>query len=330
MKVQWKRVVPVLAIAGMLLLPMSVATAVDITVNGDISDWVQNASSIYTGANPTDGAFSAKTGVLSWIEDGCSGSQGYVGPGYGGQNFDMEAMYAYYDSTGSKPGLYVAIVTGFDPDGVKYWGNVNPTYLPGDIFFDFGGNGSWDMAVETSPGGTQGYAYTGSGTSWYTAALSPYSDVGPAEIDHSAASLATDGDDPSYVAFEYVDKVTGGSATVSELGTVDDPEVIDDQWDNQDTSNGPYASASGWNQYDHNVIELYLSDDFLQANHWQLTTGAVDVLAFATQQCGNDYSDMGTVSIPEVPEPVTMVMLGCLGAGMLGARAAARRRKTEK
>jgi hypothetical protein len=42
--------------------------------------------------------------------------------------------------------------------------------------------------------------------------------------------------------------------------------------------------------------------------------------------CGNDNL-MGKIPDGAVPEPVTMVMLGCLGAGMLGSRKLSQRKK---
>jgi hypothetical protein len=48
-----------------------------------------------------------------------------------------------------------------------------------------------------------------------------------------------------------------------------------------------------------------------------------------TQECGND-DGMGKIPEGSVPEPFSMVMLGCLGAGMLGARKARQWRKAAK
>jgi hypothetical protein len=337
MKVQWKRVVPVLAVAGMLLLPMSVATATVINVDGNIGDWVQNVAAIYSAANPTfpvaNGgsgnplAFAAHGDVASWGvgglgEDG-PGLGDYVGPGYGGQNYDVEAMYAFYDNVNpiaANQGLYVAVVTGFDPDGVRNWSNGDPTYLPGDLFFDFGSNGVYDLAVSTSNDLGLGMAYTPNGDPWYTMGVA-YS-IGPNQIIGSAATPAG-----AVSAYLFSDKVVGGFANVSDIGAINVP----DQWDNQTTHNGPYASnnPADWNRYDHNVMEVFLSEAWLAARNIAVN-GPITVREYWTEDCGNDYGSVPSVTVPQVPEPVTMVMLGCLGAGMLGARAAARRRKTEK
>jgi hypothetical protein len=326
MKVPWKRVVPVLAIAGMLLLPISVATAAVITVDGNIGDWGVNVGAMNSNANPGTAVFNTGlvSGVSWWAEDGAIGSSGYVEPGYGGQNYDVEAMYAYADATG----LYVAVVTGFDKGGVYGWqgGSVvdpynnhySAYYRPGDIFFDFGNDGvGWDLAVETAGliqgtqpnarGGVVGNAYSGTGTWWTTPTDFP-AEV-PSEIIHPTTGDTGLG---SPGAFVYSDVVTGGADNLVEGGS-------------------PHASGNSadWNRYDHNVIEVYLSSAWLATQGYNLS-GSVTVTTHWTEQCGNDTGETPSVTVPQVPEPVTMVMLGCLGAGMLGARAAARRRKTEK
>src|SRR5262245_59287531 len=94
-----------------------------ILVDGSFADW---------GINPGAGDWDSSVGTRIFFENytGTDGT-GFVGPGWGGQFFDVEAMYAY------RPGnkLYFGIVTGFDPDGVLHNGQ---TYTAGDIFFDVG------------------------------------------------------------------------------------------------------------------------------------------------------------------------------------------------
>jgi len=335
MKVRWKGVVPVLAVAGMLLLPMSVATALDIDVDGSIIDWLpqQQVTNIYSAYNPGDLQFTPPTGsgVACWREDGVFPPGSYVDPGYGGQNYDVEAMYAYADDSG----LYVAVVTGFDPIGVNNWYNGSwvgaPYYEPGDLFFDFNETPpdvprTWDLAIETYDADSEGHVYqpVNNHSTWYS--MGEAFNIGPNQIDHN---MATDKGDlgGSYV---FADKVVDGTAYVAaELG-----ENVTGQWDNQGdgaANTFPYASEhqNDWNKYDHNVLEVYLSSEFLASLGFN-DLSSITVQSFWTEDCGNDWGQTPVVTVPQVPEPVTMVMLGCLGAGMLGARAAARRRKTEK
>lgn len=98
-----------------------------IEVNGDMSDW---------GVTP--GAYGASdwvpdNGAISKEEDqDSSGYYGYLGPGYGGQPFDAEAIYSIRENGY----VYGAIVTGHPVDG--YTGASGIHYCPGDIFFNFG------------------------------------------------------------------------------------------------------------------------------------------------------------------------------------------------
>ncbi len=66
---------------------------------------------------------------------------GWLDPGYGGDLFDVEAMYFGIDDEN----YYFAVVTGFGPEG-RDW------YRPGDLFVDFGQDG-YDYAFITHMGG---------------------------------------------------------------------------------------------------------------------------------------------------------------------------------
>ncbi len=56
---------------------------------------------------------SAPPNLNYWVEDYVSGGGGWLGPGDGGQDYDIEAMYLGWDA--SK--YYIGIVTGFPIDG---------------------------------------------------------------------------------------------------------------------------------------------------------------------------------------------------------------------
>ena len=107
-----------------------------ITVDGNWSDW---------GINPNAGVWTPTTGTRIFYENytGTDGT-GFVGPGWGGQYFDVEALYAMRtDNT-----FYFAVVTGFDPDGVLWQGTP---YLAGDVFLDVGTG--WNVGVDLQTGG---------------------------------------------------------------------------------------------------------------------------------------------------------------------------------
>ena len=84
-----------------------------VNIDGNMSDWGILATTGFTTAdsvnNPVTGY---QNGVYFWEEDGHY-SSGYVGPGYGGQNYDIEALYVTSDSDY----LYIGIITGFFPSG---------------------------------------------------------------------------------------------------------------------------------------------------------------------------------------------------------------------
>lgn len=126
-------------------------------VDGNLDDW---------GVTP-ESDWQPNEGIFSWVEDYTDyRHNGYVGPGYGGQPFDVEAMYA----TVNNGNLYVAIVTGMPPvgSGPMYSANdtphSSPYYYPGDIGFDFNGDGFFEYGLETtgrSDNTLDGYAQNG-------------------------------------------------------------------------------------------------------------------------------------------------------------------------
>jgi len=145
-----------------------------ITVDGHWTDW---------GIQPGGGDWSSSTGQRIFYED-YTGSDGgaYVGPGWGGQYFDVEAIYAQR----AGQDLYFAIVTGFDPDGVIYLGSP---YTPGDIFLN-AGNG-WNVGIDLETG----HVFTGA-TSTNPAdfpASAPFTIAGGTDIGATALSVPFDG-----------------------------------------------------------------------------------------------------------------------------------------
>jgi len=75
-------------------------------------------------------------------EDNYTGSgSGWVGPGYGGQAYDVEYIGLYIDGSD----VYFGLQTGFD---VTLMAEDAPDYLPGDFFIDFGNDGSWDIGID--------------------------------------------------------------------------------------------------------------------------------------------------------------------------------------
>lgn len=145
------RILLSIAMLGLVLICADYAMAY--TIDGDLSDW---------GVNPSTSQWVPNAGVFYTQED-YVGPGGYVGPGWGGQQFDAEALYVYADSTN----LYLALVTGFPATGVDIGSSH---YSAGDIALDFGPNGTWDYGIEIGGhnplgyggySGTPGHVYTG-------------------------------------------------------------------------------------------------------------------------------------------------------------------------
>lgn len=93
---------------------------------------------------------SAPTHLNYWVEDYVSGGGGWLGPGDGGQNYDVEAMYLGWDATN----YYIGIVTGFPLAGLdEFNGYYVQHWDAGDIALDVTGDGFYDYAVDVSSGG---------------------------------------------------------------------------------------------------------------------------------------------------------------------------------
>ena len=140
--------------AGVILMGAGSAQAYTInngSNNGNLSDW---------GVYPSTGDWTPTLhqGIFPSVEDYVRTSDGFVNPGYGGQTFDMEAIYTSWDTNN----LYIAIVTGDFPinttGGVQYG---NQWYSLGDIAIDFGVNGTYDYGIELGSHATSAHGYDG-------------------------------------------------------------------------------------------------------------------------------------------------------------------------
>jgi hypothetical protein len=252
-------------------------TVSGIVVDGSLDDWGVSAPTGTNGNNwvPTQGA---------WASEDSVGSDGYVGPGYGGQDFDIEAVYSGFDTSTNT--LYFALVTGFDIGGESLGGTL---YLPGDVFFDFGNDGSWDLAFDmssrtgTSPGSTMNAIATPGLT---------YTDT-PFGVPGFASGPFT---------------ATGGST---------ESNAVSFAYDN----NGPAA----WNQsLDHNVYEFsyVVTNASWLAELYQPGNG---YLVHWTMACGNDLLQL---PVDPAPAPLPgAALLGLVGATIVGAKRVVTRRR---
>ncbi len=119
------------ALALAISLGISQAWALAISVDGNLNDWGISPSTWL----PSDPRIHHK------IEDQTGNANAYLGPGWGGQAYDAEAMYALIQ--GNR--LYVAMATGHDPRTL-HKPSAN-SYGAGDFFLDFGKNGTYEVAI---------------------------------------------------------------------------------------------------------------------------------------------------------------------------------------
>lgn len=246
---------------------------------------------------PTQGAWAYEDSVLN---------AGFVGPGYGGQDFDAEALYTGFDVTNNT--LYVALVTGFNIEG-QVMGGV--TYFAGDIFIDFGNyrpqNGQNPENNSNITSTNTAVPYNNTGHSWDLAfslngalatdttrnAVRNFGIQGspaPGQQGYNGGPLrATGGTVDGQAGFNYTANFGSTHRNLYQFAY------------QLDTTNALHA---GW------IDSLYSNNSGANGGwtvHW-------------TMSCGNDYLDAAGYLVP-VPAAAPMGLLG------LGLAAFARRRK---
>lgn len=118
-----KKAVLILYALGFGLSAESMAAT--ITIDGKLTDWGLNWSDS-DAAND----WVPKLGIYSAVEDHITNGS-YLDPGYGGQAYDAEALYVTQDDTH----LYIALVTGHDPDTLQ--DPSKNSYSAGDFVLNF-------------------------------------------------------------------------------------------------------------------------------------------------------------------------------------------------
>ena len=262
----------------------------NIAIDGNLvgsDDWIDPAFTLPGSEDSTAAFWTPDRGAYA-IEDVVDAS-GRIWPGYGGQNFDAEALYTGLNTTNDR--LFVSLVTGFDIGGQSV-GDVD--YNIGDIFIDIGNDGTWDLAFDLTD--VSGAATTVNSVTAFTTDDTPQGGgfdniFDPLDVLPSPWNAnGTDGSGD--VEFAYTDGDAGGD-------------------DGGDT--------------DHNVFEFGFDVTELQSEQMQSIDGWT---VFWTMSCGNDFlfnsaAGTGTFDPPVVPTPSAFV-LGSLG--LLGVSAIQRRR----
>jgi len=125
-----RRATALLILTAVLLLPGRASASLF------LQDWGVS----YGNWNPTAFTGTSNYTVEDWTP--AVNDEGYLDPGWGGDDYDVEAVYFGADSDN----YYFAVVTGFAPGG-------QDGFDAGDLFVDIGNDGTYDIAFYQSEGG---------------------------------------------------------------------------------------------------------------------------------------------------------------------------------
>jgi hypothetical protein len=172
------------------------ASAAIVVGDGTLADWglASGAPGAYNVGNPQS-QWAPGAGI-QYIPEDQNPAVYALGPGYGGQNFDVEAIYFKREADIA----YFAVVSGF-PLAASSYLYGGRTYYPGDLAFDFAGGTSYEfgLAVTTHNGVLQGHLYENA--TWsnptYTSSgpfrLTGGGDAGTAQFGYNATTYIANG-----------------------------------------------------------------------------------------------------------------------------------------
>lgn len=117
-------------LATALLAAFSGTAAASIVVDGNLSDWGINKNT-----------WAPASGIHYSVEDSTGTGAYWLNPGWGGQAYDAEAMYA----TITDGKLFIALATGHDPRTLNK--PSASSFGAGDFAIDFGKNGTYELGI---------------------------------------------------------------------------------------------------------------------------------------------------------------------------------------
>ena len=263
-------------------------------IDGNVADWgiaIGDGNSSNFSSPAVAGTVPGKSFFFAREDQNdFAGDSGYVGPNYGGQNYDVEFMGVAIDIAR----LYIAIVTGQRPD------NGFLRFSPGDLRIAADNGHVYGIELGGGPGGAAGAGLlTEAGAtpgSTYTL------DANGRTVGH-AASLRAVGSvwrNPNWLLDPLppatpVQMANGGG---EQVGTADFAYTRDADPTSQ-----------------HTVIELSIERGIF--------VGATALDIYWAPSCGNDVLEINDDLPARVPEPGT---LGALAAGLFAFRLVRRRR----
>jgi len=268
--------------ACLIALATSVAYAdpCPLTVDGDLSDWnVLVADNNGSNINSFTSAMGSSYGLIDFHaedQDDNAGHGSFLGPNYGGQDYDGEILLAAIcDDT-----LFLAIATGQRPDnGSRY-------YAPGDIYIGTSGGTVFGIEVGGGAGGGAGtaidetaagttYALNGSG---YTTGATDHASPGAGDLYR--------GTDANWILDPIAPK---------------GPVQIDPDNPGAYVATGDYLYTRDSETNQHAIIEFAIDLSAFGGHE-------LDMVAWHPS-CGNDELLL-QVDLQPVPEPGTFALLG--------------------